>query len=255
MTTPGFKDLFSEAAAGYARHRPSYPIAVVDALAGIAPSRAVAWDCGCGSGQLSTMLAKRFARVIATDASRAQVDAAPAHERIDYRVAEAEASGIEDGTVDLAVAAQAAHWFDLPRYYAEVRRVATPGAAIALVTYALMRVTPEIDVVIDDFYTRVLAPFWPVERRHVDTHYRSLAFPFDEIPMPPIEMRTTWAVADVEGYVGTWSAVRAMTKAEGRARVDAFLERLRAVWGDQDSARTARLAITIRAGRVSPLRS
>ena len=57
MTAPGgegdFKDHFSEVAAAYAAHRPTYPPALVDLLARLAPARRLAWDAGCGSGQLS----------------------------------------------------------------------------------------------------------------------------------------------------------------------------------------------------------
>jgi trans-aconitate methyltransferase len=108
-----FADHFSQVAARYAAYRPHYPAALVDALADRADTRGVAWDVGCGSGQLSVALAKRFARVIATDPSRAQLDAALHHPSVDYRCEPAEASTVADA--DLVVAAQAAHWFDWPR--------------------------------------------------------------------------------------------------------------------------------------------
>src|SRR5207249_7256547 len=126
--TRPFQDHFSDKAAGYAAYRPVYPPALVDALAALAPGRGLAWDAGCGSGQLSLLLAQRFDRVIATDASADQIAHATAHPKVEYRCAPAEASGLADGIADLAVAAQAAHWFDLPDYYAEVRRVAPPRA-------------------------------------------------------------------------------------------------------------------------------
>jgi len=62
----GFHDHFSQVAAGYAVHRPTYPAAVAALLAELAPRRDLAWDNGCGSGQLSVLLAGRFARVIAS---------------------------------------------------------------------------------------------------------------------------------------------------------------------------------------------
>src|SRR2546426_10335114 len=64
-------------------------------------------------------LADRFARVIATDASAEQIAQAAPHPKVGYRCAPAETSGLPNGAVDLAVAAQAVHWFDLARYYAE----------------------------------------------------------------------------------------------------------------------------------------
>jgi len=202
----GFKDHFSAVAAGYAAHRPSYPPALIDLLAELAPRPDLVWDAGCGSGQLSVLLADRFARVIATDASAKQIAHAAPHPHVAYVVARAEAGTLAAGTVDVAVAAQAAHWFDLPAYYAEVRRVGRLGGAVALVTYGLVRVDHVVDPVIDHFYSQVLGSYWPPERRHVDNGYRALPFPFEEIDAPGLEMQASWTRADLVGYVETWSA-------------------------------------------------
>jgi len=247
----GFADHFSDRAAGYAAHRPRYPRALVDFLADAAPGRERAWEAGCGSGQLTVGLAARFDRVIATDPSAEQLAHAPPHPRIEYRIATAEASGLPDRCADLAVAAQAAHWFDLEGYYAEVRRVARPGAVVALVCYDLLRVGDDVDPIIARFYTDVLGPYWPPERRHVEDGYRSLPFPFDEIPAPDLEMRAEWTLADLLGYVRTWSAVRAIERAEGPGGVEALEEELARAWGDGDAPRPVRWPLAVRAGRVA----
>src|SRR5262245_41151760 len=131
----GFADHFSGLAARYAAYRPHYPPQLVDLLADRCERRDVAWDVGCGSGQLSVALAGRFAHVIATDPAQAQLDQAEPADRVEYRCATAEASGLPDACADLVVAAQSAHWFDWPRFVAEAGRVARPGALVALVTY------------------------------------------------------------------------------------------------------------------------
>ena len=64
-----------------------------------------------------------FDRVIATDASEKQIANAQSHKIVEYRVAPAENSGIGSETIDLIMVAQALHWFDLDRFYAEARRV------------------------------------------------------------------------------------------------------------------------------------
>jgi len=107
-----FPDHFSTVAKRYAAYRPHYPQALADALAALAPHHDLAWDAGCGNGQLSVLLAERFTHVIATEPSQTQLDAATAHPRIDYRCAKAEDAVLAESSVDLAVAAQAAHWFD-----------------------------------------------------------------------------------------------------------------------------------------------
>jgi SAM-dependent methyltransferase len=245
-----FKDHFSETAEQYAAHRPSYPAALAQFLAGAAPRRALAWDAGCGSGQLSVLLAEPFDRVIATDASAEQLARAKPHPKVEYCRATAEASGLEAASVDLAVSAQAAHWFDLPAYYAEVRRVARPGALVAQSVYNLVEVDAAVDRAVRRFYTDHLGPYWPPERRFVETDYATLPFPFERIEAPQLELRATWTLAHFIGYVRSWSGVVAMEKALGTEPVDALGRELAPLWGADGAARELRWPLTLRVGRV-----
>lgn len=250
-----FKDHFSSIAGGYSAHRPVYPRAVAEALAARSPGQGLAWDAGCGSGQLAVVLGEVFDRVIATDASAAQIAAAAPHARVHYAVAPAEASGLADGSVDCAVAAQAAHWFDLDAYYREVRRVARPGGLVALVTYAVVQVGAEVEQVIGDFYWKTLDGHWPPERRLVEEGYRSLPFPFEPVEAPALALEHRWNVEQLLGYVGTWSAVQSLGKArDGAAELARFQAALRAAWGEPSTERLIRWPLSLRLGRVSPPR-
>jgi len=244
-----FKDHFSEVSAAYAAHRPSYPAALVDFLARLAPARRLAWDAGCGSGQLSVLLAGSFDRVVATDASPEQIGRATPHAKVEYRCARAEASGLPERAVDLATAAQAAHWFDLSAYYAEVRRVTRPGGIIAMVSYGVLTADADIDRVIQPFYRDVLASYWPPERRHVDEGYRSLPFPFEELEAPALEIQLDWRLEDLVGYVGTWSAVWALQQSEGPGPFATLRRALADAWGTA-AVRTVRWPLALRVGRV-----
>lgn len=246
-----FKDYFSSHAAGYAAHRPTYPAAVVDFLAETAPGRRLALDCACGTGQLSVPLARRFDRVVATDGSASQIEHAEAHQRVEYRVAPAEESGLPDASVDLVTVAQAAHWLDLNRFYAEARRVARPAAVVALISYGVGHVDGEPDVVLHRFYHDVIGPYWPSERRLVEAGYRTLAFPFREIEPPPLTIEASWRLADLIGYVGTWSAVRAAEQALRADLMETFTQDLAAAWGDPDTPRVMRWPLSLRVGRVA----
>src|SRR3989442_3337684 len=117
---------------------------------------------------------------------------------------------------------QAVHWFDLARYYAEVRRVARPAGVLALVTYGLVQVDDDAAPLVQHFFSAVLGPYWPPERRYVDDGYRSLPFPFEEITAPPLEIRAAWTLANFVGYVETVSAVRALERARGPAPLAEF---------------------------------
>ena len=249
MTEPGFKDHFSARSEDYAASRPDYPPELAAFLASSAPGRGLALDCGCGTGQLSLLLADEFDRVIATDASAQQITAARPHPRIDYRVAPAEASGLDAGTADLIVAAQAAHWFDLDGFYAEARRVAKPSALLALVAYGVFHVEADAEPVLQEFYWRTMGPYWPAERRHVEEGYRTLPFPVPEIPQPDLAIERHWSRDQFLLYVETWSAVREAEKRGQRALVEDFAKALPAVWPD-DARLLVRWPITVRAGRI-----
>jgi SAM-dependent methyltransferase len=249
MRTPKFKDHFS-AATGYAAYRPSYPVQLVDELARISPGHKLALDCGCGTGQFSVLLAERFDEVVATDASAAQIEKSQLCKGVTYRTALAEDSGLPDASVDLITVAQAAHWLDLEKFYAEVRRVARPNAAISLITYGMLHVEGAVDHIVQRFYHETVGPYWPPERRLVEEGYRSLPFPFRETRLPEIAMEASWRLEDFVGYVNTWSAVNAAKKALGQNPVEQFEEEVRAVWGDEQTRQRVTWPLSMRVGNI-----
>jgi SAM-dependent methyltransferase len=250
MTSGKFKDHFSTASAGYAAHRPTYPAALVDELAAISPDNGRALDCGCGTGQLSVLLAKRFDEVVATDASAAQIEKAEPCRGVTYRTALAEDSGLPNASVDLITVAQAAHWLDLERFYAECKRIARPNAAIALITYGVLHVEGEVDAAVQKFYYETIGPYWPQERRHVENGYASLQFPFREAVLPAFSIEVSWTRDELVGYLNTWSAVRSAEKALGKNPVDQFENDLRAGWGDDKLRRRVTWPLSIRCGHI-----
>jgi SAM-dependent methyltransferase len=252
MTAGDFKDHFSDAAGAYGAFRPRYPDALFAFLAECAPGRGRAWDCGCGSGQASVGLAPYFDEVVATDASARQVEQAEPHPKIRYRAAPAEASGLPEASVDLVLSAQAAHWFDLDAFYAEVRRVAKPGGVTALAVYGLMTLGPDLDPIIGRFYGETVGPFWPPERAHVDAAYRTLPFPFEEQEWPAFAMTADWPLAHLAGFFSTWSAVRRYRAARGADPVPELVEALRPQWGPEERPRRIAWPIGLRLGLVAP---
>jgi SAM-dependent methyltransferase len=247
---PMFKDHFSQSAAGYAAYRPTYPIELMRFLADTVSGKEFAWDCGCGSGQLSTLLAEEFAEVYATDASAEQIEKAVCHPRVHYACAPAEASGLGDEVADLIVAAQAAHWFDLPAFYREVRRVGHSGSVIALVSYGIVKVDEPLDAIIGRFYWDVIGSYWPPERKHVEEGYRSLDFPFAEIRVPDMAMSASWTLRNFIGYLNTWSAVAAMERAIGPEPRERFSHELGEAWGRAEEKRTIRWPLSLRVGTM-----
>lgn len=244
-----FKDHFSETAAGYARFRPRYPETLFDYLAGAAPRRARAWDCATGSGQAAIGLAKHFERVIATDASTEQIAHALPSPRVDYRVAPAEKSGLETESIDLVTVAQALHWFDIPAFFQEVRRVLIPGGLLAVWTYQLFTINPDIDRRVLRFYAETLAPYWPPERKMVEEGYRSIAFPFAELETPSFYIESPVTLSELTGYLRTWSAVQRYKKEKRRDPVELLLAELAPLWEDPNTPRLLGTPIRLRMGR------
>ncbi|MFL6595744.1 MAG: class I SAM-dependent methyltransferase [Chthoniobacterales bacterium] len=244
-----FKDHFSGHASDYARYRPHYPTEMFAQLASLAPARQLAWDCATGNGQAAVALAPYFARVIATDASGQQIENAAPNERIEYRVAPAESSGLEAGTIDLINVAQALHWFDISAFFAEAERVLKPDGVLAVSAYNLLTVAPEIDAVVNRFYFETTGPYWPPERELVEAGYQTIAFPFRELELPRFHMQTGWNLGHLLGYLRTWSATKKFTAGNGYDPVDSLGQELRRLWGDEHQLREVRWPMTLRVFR------
>lgn len=234
----------------YARYRPDYPDKLVDILAEIAPARHLAVDVGCGNGQFTRQLATSFEAVIGLDSSADQIANAAPHDRVRYAVAPAENLGLPEHCADLITAAQAAHWFDLPRFYAQVRRVAAPGAALALISYGVAQLDPDLNARFQCFYYKEIGPYWPAERQMVDEGYANLDFPFGGKPLPYIGIVRQWSAEAFLGYISTWSAVRRAREAGQEALLAAFSRDLLAAWGNPEERRTICWPITVRLGFV-----
>ena len=243
--------LFSTVAREYANFRPGYPTALFAWLAQAVSARHSVWDCGCGSGQASTALAEYFDEVFATDVAPEQIAAARPHERVRYSVAPAEHSGLPDAAVDLVTVAQALHWFDTDAFYAEAKRVARPGALLAVWTYPRPEfIEPALDAVFFDFYSGVVGPYWPPERRHVEAQYQSLPFPAGEIPHPPFGLELKWNFEQVIGYASSWSATARYRKERGEDPLPWLRERLRAVWPEGAATEVLRMPLVMRVARL-----
>jgi SAM-dependent methyltransferase len=247
----GFEDHFSADSAGYRANRPGYPDALFDHLAAMAPHRELAWDCATGSGQAASGLARHFRRVIATDASTQQITNTVSHPNIEYRVATAEHSGLDYHSVDLCTVAQSLHWFDLDLFYQEVRRVLVTGGVLAIWSYNLLTVTPEVDAVIRRLYHDLLGPWWPPQRQLVERGYADIPFPFEPLPTPRFDMHAQWQLAQLTGYLRTWSAVQRYLQEKGEDAVAVVEAELQAAWGEATLRRRVQWPLALRLGRTA----
>ena len=228
-----FKDHFSNHAHQYATARPGYPDKFIEHVASRAPGTGLAWDVATGNGQAAVELARHFDRVHATDASVDQLASARPGPGVSYAVESAEQCSLDDASADLVTVAQAAHWFDLERFYAQVRRVLVPGGALAIWCYGIHRVDPSVDEIVADFYTNTVGSFWPAERHYIEDGYASLPFPFRAQATPTFEMRIQWNLDNFVAYLRSWSASQRYLRHHQRDPLEPVIDSLRAAWGDE----------------------
>ncbi|HLT24751.1 MAG TPA: methyltransferase domain-containing protein [Ignavibacteria bacterium] len=246
-----FKDHFSKQSKIYSSSRPRYPKELFEFLRTLPPSRELVWDCATGNGQAAVSLAEHFDKVIATDASQQQIDNAFEMENVEYLVAPAEEIYFRDGTVDMVTVATALHWFDHPRFFAEVQRVLKPGGVMATWSYAETRISDDIDMVMDYFAKEYLLDYWAPEAKinWVD-RYESIELPFEKINAPGFQMSVDWDLEQFVSYLHSWSAVQAHLEQSRFDPVEIVFPDLLEMWGgDIRTVKTVKWDMIFKAGR------
>ncbi len=228
------KDNFSQRASIYAQYRPDYLGELFEYILGFVKEKKLAWDCGTGNGQSAKVLSKYFQKVFATDISQKQIDHAHKEANIFYAIEPAEKTSLADKTVDLITVAQAIHWFDFENFYAEVNRVAKPGAVIAAWTYSLLHISPTIDPLINEYHYKTLENYWDPERKYVNDGYAGIPFPFEKIPTPAFSIEVNWSLEELEGYLNTWSALQKFIAANSYSPVPELVNNIEQHWGNSE---------------------
>ena len=245
-----YNDHFSRQAADYAIFRPRYPRALFEFIAANSPNEQEALDCATGNGQAAIGLAEFFQRVIAIDASAQQIENAQPNDRVEYRVAPAETSGLASRSCDAITVAQALHWFRLEEFYAEARRILKPGGVLAVWTYHHVCISPAVDTIVRRYHDEVVGPYWPPERKMVGRAYLDLPFPFSEIVRPEFQIEVNWSLEHLLGYLRTWSATQRFMATNGTDPVDLISNDLTRAWGISVNEQSAIWPLTTRLGRA-----
>jgi SAM-dependent methyltransferase len=139
------EDRFSATVDDYAARRPSYPLALVDALVGAlsVPPGARAVDLGAGTGISTRLFAARgLTGLVGVEPNAAmRAGAGPGTPLVDGT---AEALPFERGTVYAALAAQSFHWFRHDEALAALAATLVPGGRLAIV-WNLRDASPFLD--------------------------------------------------------------------------------------------------------------
>ena len=228
------KDNFSRQSEVYVKYRPTYPQELYDFILSKIEKRNTAWDCGTGNGQTAKELAKYFEKVFATDSSKKQIQNAHQADNIFYSVQFAEQTNFEENSFDLVTVSQALHWFNVNKFYPEVKRVTKPRGWIAVWMYSLATISPEIDKLINvKHYKETLGTYWDYERKFVDDNYITLPFPFREIQCPVFKMQFKWTLEELKGYLNSWSALQKFIAVNQFNPVDKLIEEIKPHWHNE----------------------
>ena len=258
-------NLFLKQAKHYAAARPDYPAELFQFIASKTARHDLAWDVGTGSGQAAVSLAKLYKNVVGTDTSAQQLAYAPALPNVRYAHTPADlplegihAAVAPPGSVDVVTVAQAFHWLDLPRFYAQVRSLLRPHGVLAAWCYTEPRMGAAVDAVFWRLYDGS-QPHWAPNRKMVDDEYRSADFPFDpvdgETHTGPFEFSTERCMNldDYFTYIKSWSAYQTAKDNGVELLDDATVLDFADAWGgDREEVKTVRYPIFLRIGKVRP---
>lgn len=241
---------FTSETGHYALYRPRYPDDLFAFLSGLCHNHDRAWDCATGNGQAAVALARYFSQVDATDISPEQLQQGYPHPRVKYSPAPAEKTDFSDTSFDLVTVAQAVHWFDLPRFFAETDRVLRSGGILALFGYKFPEVDPRTDTVITRELLNRVDPYWADGNRMLMNDYAEIQLPFPEIPVPRrFVINVEWDLYHLAGYFNTWSAVKRFYAVHGTGLMETLIEALTPFWGDPRNSRQISMPVVLKAGR------
>ncbi|BCY16501.1 hypothetical protein hrd7_03500 [Leptolinea sp. HRD-7] len=234
----------------YALYRPGYPDELFAFLSGLCHNRNKAWDCATGNGQAAIAIAEYFNQVEATDISPEQLQNCYPHPRVHYSPTPAEKTDFSDSSFDLITVAQAVHWFDLPRFFAEAGRVLKPGGILALFGYKFPEVDPQIDAVIKSDLLDRIDPYWASGNRMLMNDYAEIRLPFSEVPVSQFfVIKVKWDLYHLTGYFNTWSAVKRYTDDHGTGLMDTLFSALKPVWSNPHEPREIFMPVVLKVGR------
>ncbi|GFP92900.1 putative methyltransferase ddb_g0268948 [Phtheirospermum japonicum] len=254
-------ELFVKQAKQYSEGRPSYPQDLFNFIASKTPSHDLAWDVGTGSSRGGYQLASIYKNVIATDTSPKQLEFAAKLPNITYKCTSPimSMSELQEKIgVDLVTIAQAMHWFDLPKFYEQVKWVLKkPNGVIAAWCYTLPEVSPTVDSVFQRYYTVDTSPFWEPARKLVDKKYETIDFPFEAVDgvehNGPFRFSSE-KVMDLEGfftYLRSWSAYQTAKEKGVELLTDDVVEGLKRAWNeDGKTEKIVRYPVYLRIGKA-----
>ncbi len=245
-TEKTFRSYSQEQGKAYASHRRGYHDKLYEFVVQYHASSGGQFDTlvdiGCGPGLAIRDLAPQFTHAIGLDPSEGMVSTARSlggvssgSEPIRFEVSSAEELGsnlspaIPDGSVDLLIAATAAHWFNMSAFFPRAAQILKPGGTVAIWTGGSVLIGPptpnaeQIQAALDELEDQ-LEPYKEEGNRMVRNLYANLPLPWT-LPTPVLEfdqeslMRKEWGTGDGAEPLDEFHAVSAPLPMEAMEKV------------------------------------
>jgi SAM-dependent methyltransferase len=195
---------FSSRVENYIKYRPGYPAGVLETLRSECEmtSDSIIADIGSGTGILAEMFLRNGNVVYGIEPNQGMRDAAerllagyPQFRSVD---AKAEATTLDDASVDFITAGQAFHWFDREKIRAEFGRILKPQGWVALIWNERVVTTPFL-VAYEQLLKDYSTDYEQVDHRRIDEDVIRAFFGPGNFALKQFENRQ---VFDYEGNKG-----------------------------------------------------
>ena len=197
-------------------------------------------DLGTGHGVVARLLAPHFAELIGTDPSVGMIQQARSSTspteftNVSYKESSAESLPfLRDESVDMVVAGQAAHWFNYPNTFLEMKRVVRMGGTLAFWGYGdhIFVDSPQATEVLRHYAygneDMLLGPYWSLPGRSIVENKLRKIEPsltdwenVERIEYEPgvkglrpssgtLSLRKIFTLGECMSYIRTWSSFHA----------------------------------------------
>jgi len=222
---------FSTRVENYIKYRPGYPKEVIETLkaeCGLTVDSVIA-DIGSGTGILAEIFLQNGNLVYGVEPNREMREAG---ERLlkgypNFRsiAAKAEATTLDDGSIDFITAGQAFHWFDRAAAKVEFERILKPDGWIVLIWNERLVTTPFL-VEYEQLLKSYSIDYEQIDHRRIDSHIIRDFFGTDQFRL---ERFRNVQVFDYEGLKGRLVS-SSYSPEPGHPNFEPMIERLKNIF-------------------------